>query len=169
MGDRIPTRLPDVTLRFATKADLGTVLEFIKGLAEYERLSHEVVANEEVLDQSLFGRQPVAEVVIADYQNTPAGFAVFFRNFSTFLGRPGLYLEDLFVKPPMRGKGIGGALLAFLATLAKERGCGRLEWAVLDWNTPAIDFYKKLGARPMEEWTVFRVTGPALTDLSDRF
>jgi GNAT superfamily N-acetyltransferase len=169
MTDRMPTRIPDLTLRFAGPSDAGTILGFIKELAEYERLSHEVVATEDTLRSSLFEGRQVAEVVLAELTGKPVGFGLFFHNFSTFLGRPGIYLEDLYVTPAMRGKGIGAALLSFLGRLARERGCGRLEWAVLDWNEPAISFYKKLGARAMDEWTVFRVTGPALSALADRF
>jgi GNAT superfamily N-acetyltransferase len=169
MTDRISTRIPDVTLRFAGPADAATILGFIKELAEYERLSHEVVATEEILRASLFEGRRVAEVVLAELAEKPVGFALFFHNFSTFLGRPGIYLEDLYVTPAMRGKGIGAALLSYLGRLACERGCGRLEWAVLDWNEPAIAFYRRLGAQPMKDWTVFRVTGPELTRLADRF
>lgn len=152
----------------AREDDLALILSFIKELAEYERLSHEVVATEELLRESLFGERAVAEVVIAyDEDNRSVGFALFFHNLSTFLGRPGIYLEDLYVQPHARGKGIGRALLVHLARLAKERRCGRLEWAVLDWNEPAIGFYKKLGAVPMDEWTVFRATGESLDKLAE--
>ncbi len=153
-------------IRPAVEADVGLVLTFIRRLAEYERLAHEVVATEEGLRRWLFGPRAYAEVVIAEWDGAPAGFALFFHNFSTFLGRPGLYLEDLFVDPAHRGAGIGRALLAHLARLAVERECGRLEWWVLDWNEPAIRFYRSLGAVPMDEWTVFRVTGEALTRLA---
>lgn len=156
-------------LRAATPADTALILELVRELAEYERLSHEVVADVATLRQSLFGARPAAEVIIAQLDGEPAGFALFFTSFSTFLGRPGIYLEDLFVRPAYRRRGIGEALLARLAALATERGCGRLEWAVLDWNEPAIGFYTRLGARPMDEWTVFRVTGPALSQLSARW
>lgn len=165
----IPTPDPRITLRLATADDVGLILELIRGLAEYEKLSHEVVATENLLAQELFGAHPAAEVVIADFERQPAGFALFFHNFSTFLGRRGIYLEDLFVRPELRGQGIGLRLLTYLATLARDRGCGRLEWSVLDWNEPAIRFYRRLGARPMDEWTVFRVTGPELDQLADRF
>ena len=156
-----------VSLRFATPADTGLILEFIQGLAEYEKLAHEVVADEEGLRRTLFGDRPAAEVVLADFDGNPAGFALFFHNFSTFLGRPGLYLEDLFVKPELRGHGIGRTLLACLAAIAVERGCGRFEWSVLDWNEPAIRFYENLGARAMNGWTIFRVTGDALSSLAN--
>lgn len=168
MSDPIATRDPRTRLRFATEADVPLILELIRGLAEYERLAHEVVADEATLAANLFGDRRVAEVVIADHDGEPAGFALFFHNFSTFLGRPGIYLEDLFVRPERRGRGIGETLLAFLARLAVERGCGRLEWSVLDWNEPAIRLYERLGARPMEEWTVHRVTGEALATLAER-
>ncbi len=169
MVERISTKMTEMTLRFAQPSDVELILEFIQELAEYEQLPHEVVADVPTLQQSLFGGRRVAEVVIAEYGNTPAGFALFFHNFSTFLGRPGIYLEDLYIKPAFRGKGIGQVLLSFLAKLAKERECGRLEWWVLDWNEPAIKFYQKLGAKPMDDWTVFRVTGQALDELSKRF
>ncbi|QIN79243.1 GNAT family N-acetyltransferase [Rubrobacter marinus] len=153
-------------IRAATEEDVGLVLSFIRELAEYEGLSHEVVATEDVLRDSLFGERTGAEVVICHHEGTPAGFALFFHNFSTFLGRPGLYLEDLYVKPEMRGRGLGRALLVHLARVARERGCGRLEWSVLDWNEPAIKLYRGIGATPMDEWTVYRVTGRALEDLA---
>lgn len=154
-------------IKFATVDDVPTILTFIKELAEYEKLAHEVMATEDILRETLFGDKAHAEVIIA-YQNTnPIGFALFFHNFSTFLGKPGIYLEDLYVRPEMRGAGIGQQLLSFLAKLAKERNCGRLEWWVLDWNEPAINFYKRIGAIPMNEWTVYRVTGQALDDLAD--
>jgi GNAT superfamily N-acetyltransferase len=169
MNPKIPTRLPELTLRFAEESDVPLVLSFIKKLADYEKLAHEVVADEATLRRSLFGERRVAEVIIGDYLDAPVAFALFFHNFSTFLGRPGLYLEDLFVDPAMRGRGIGQIMLSYLAYLAVERGCGRLEWWVLDWNEPAINFYKKLGAYPMDEWTVYRVTGPTLTQLAQEF
>ncbi len=143
------------------------ILEFIRELAEYERLSHEVVATEEGLRDSLFGERPVAEVVVASVGEEPAGFALFFHNFSTFLGRPGIYLEDLYVRPEHRGAGIGRALFAHLARLVKERDCGRLEWSVLNWNEPSIGFYRSLGATPLKDWTVYRLTGEGLMDLAD--
>ncbi len=157
-----------MTLRPAIAADTGLVLAFIRQLAKYERLEHEVVVDESTLATHLFGARPMAEVVIAESAGEPAGFALFFHNFSTFLGRPGLYLEDLYVRPEWRGRGIGERLLSHLAALAVERGCGRLEWSVLDWNEPAIGFYRALGAEPMNDWTVFRTSGEALLRLAER-
>lgn len=151
----------------ATVKDVPLILDFIKDLAEYEKLSHEVTATEELLTKNLFGSKAHAEVIIGYLDEEPISFALFFHNFSTFLGKPGIYLEDLFVKPQARGLGIGKKMLVHLAKLAKERGCGRFEWWVLDWNEPAIEFYKKLGAIPMDEWTVFRVTGKALDELAE--
>jgi GNAT superfamily N-acetyltransferase len=150
----------------ATPRDVPLILRLIKALAEYERMTDDVVATEDGLRETLFGARPSAEVVLAYAGNEPAGFALFFQNYSTFLGKPGLYLEDLFIVPEYRGHGYGKALLMHLATLAVERGCGRFEWSVLDWNEPAIGFYKKLGAQPMHDWTIFRVTGDALQNLA---
>jgi GNAT superfamily N-acetyltransferase len=157
-----------VSLRIApaTERDVAVILGFIRKLAEYEKLSHQVTATEEGLRDTLFGPRPVAEVLIAYLGNEPAGFALYFHNFSTFLGRPGIYLEDLFVEPAHRGKGIGKALLIEIARIAKERNCGRFEWAVLDWNQPAIEFYRGLGAIPLDDWRLFRVTGEALDNLA---
>ena len=155
-----------LAIRPAVAADVSLVLRFIRDLAEYERLPHECVATEALLRETLFGPEPQAEVLLAELDGEPAGFALFFHNFSTFLGRPGLYLEDLFVRPAARGHGVGRALLARLAAIAVERGCGRFEWAVLDWNEPAIGFYRKLGAVPLDDWTVQRVTGEALRRLA---
>jgi GNAT superfamily N-acetyltransferase len=154
-------------IRRATERDVPVILSFIRQLAEYERLSHEAVMTEDMLRESLFGSRPAAEVLLGYFGDRPVAFAVFFHNFSTFLGRSGLYLEDLFVIPEMRGKGFGRALLVELAKIARERKCGRFEWSVLDWNEPAIKFYKAMGAVPMDEWTVFRVTGEALKRLAD--
>jgi GNAT superfamily N-acetyltransferase len=142
------------------------IAELIRGLARFEKLEQEVVMTEELLAAGLFGDRPYAEVVLAENDERPVGFALFFHNFSTFLGRPGIYLEDLFVIPEHRGQGIGRMLLAHLARLAVERGCGRLEWAVLDWNRDAIQFYERLGARPNSDWTVYRLAGEALTGLA---
>jgi GNAT superfamily N-acetyltransferase len=156
----------DITIRSATERDVALILELIRGLAEYERLAQEVTATEATLRHSLFGPSPGAEVVIADADGQPVGFALFFHNFSTFVGKRGIYLEDLFVKPAWRGKGVGRRLLVRLAQLAVERNCGRLEWAVLDWNEPAIRFYRGLGAQPMDDWTVFRLAGDTLYQLA---
>lgn len=153
-------------LRAATERDVPVVLSFIRELAEYERLAHEVVATEERLRATLFGSRQFAEVVLAEVEGEAVGFALFFHNYSTFLGLPGIYLEDLYVRPAARGAGVGRALLRHLARLAKERGCGRLEWWVLDWNEDAIRFYSSLGARPMDDWTVFRLDGGALERLA---
>jgi GNAT superfamily N-acetyltransferase len=147
--------------------DVPIILRLIRDLATYERAPNDVSATVEQLVEVLFGARPSAEVLLAFEQDTAVGFAVFFHNFSTWLGRPGLYLEDLFVKPEVRGKGYGRALLVHLAKIARERGCGRMEWAVLDWNDPAIQFYQKLGAKPMDEWTVFRLTREGITKLAD--
>ena len=155
-----------IRIRSATKEDVPVVAELIRGLARYEKLEHEVVMTEDLLVAGLFGKRPYAEVVLAVDEDRPVGFALFFHNFSTFLGRPGIYLEDLFVVPEERGSGVGRALLEHLARLAVDRGCGRLEWAVLDWNRDAIAFYERLGARPNSDWTVYRLTGEALTTLA---
>jgi GNAT superfamily N-acetyltransferase len=158
--------VPRLEIRSATKSDVPVILSFIKKLADYERLAHEMVATEGRLRKTLFGRQRTAEVAIGYYKKEPVGFVLFFPSYSTFLGRSGLYIEDLFVDESHRGRGFGRALLSYVARLASERGCGRLEWSVLDWNEPAINFYKKLGAIPMSEWTVFRVTGESLVRLA---
>jgi GNAT superfamily N-acetyltransferase len=158
--------MKEFEIRPATDADIPVILRLIRDLAEYEREPQAVVATESGLRQVLFGPKPSAEVLLALEQGAAVGFAVYFFNFSTWLGRPGLYLEDLFVRPDRRGKGYGRALLVRLAQIAKERGCGRMEWAVLDWNEPAIQFYRKLGAKPMDEWTVFRLTQEAIEQLA---
>ena len=158
--------LKDFEIRPATEGDAPLILNFIKKLAVYEKLAHKVTADEDILRETLFGERPYAEVVIGYHGGEPVGFALFFHNYSTFLARPGLYLEDLFVLPEYRGRGHGKALLIALAKLSVERGCGRLEWSVLDWNAPAIAFYNTLGAKMMENWTVMRVTGDALTKLA---
>ena len=157
---------PAFRIERATERDVPLILRLIKDLAEYERMSSDVVATEQGLRDSLFGTRPAAEVIIAYAGDTPAGFALFFHNYSTFLGKPGLYLEDLFVVPEFRANGYGRELLRELAAIAVERGCGRFEWSVLDWNEPAIGFYKKLGAKLMDAWKIFRVTGDALTKLA---
>ena len=158
--------IPQLRLRPAEPGDEALILSFIRELAAYEKLSHEVVATEEELAASLFGPRPVAEVVLGFWEGAAAGFCLFFHTFSTFLGRPGLYLEDLYVKPERRGRGIGRAFFTHLAQLAVARNFGRLEWSVLDWNEPAIEFYRSVGARPLDEWTVFRLTGERLADLA---
>ena len=154
-----------ISIRSATPDDLPLIADLIRALADYEKLLHEVRFDDEVLRAKLFGARPYAEVIIGEVDGAPQGFALFFHNFSTFEGKPGVYLEDLFVRPEARGSGLGKALLARLAAIAVERDCARLEWSVLDWNEPAIGFYKKLGARMMDEWTVMRVDGAALVQL----
>lgn len=157
-----------IKIKRATKRDASVILSFIKELANYEKLPKEVSATENHLRKWLFGKKAVAEALIASLDNVPAGFALFFHSFSTFLGKPGIYLEDLFVKKQFRGKGVGKKLLVEVANIAKKRECGRLEWSVLNWNKPAIDFYKKLGAKSLDEWTIYRVTGKALDKLAGR-
>ena len=161
-----PTDLPSLIIRDAEEKDVPLVLSFIRELAVYEKMLDDVVATEDRLKEHLFGERRAAEVLIGEWEGAPVAFALFFHNFSTFLGRPGIYLEDLYVKPGMRGKGIGKALLVHLARTAKERGCGRFEWSVLDWNEPAITFYRSIGATPMDEWKLFRLTGEALDRLA---
>lgn len=153
-------------IRPATRDDVSAIAELIRGLARYEKLENDVVMTEALLDKALFGDRQYAEVLLAEEDGGPVGFALFFHNFSTFLGRPGIYLEDLFVLPEHRGRGIGRRLLTHLAQIAVERDCGRLEWSVLDWNRDAIGFYERIGARPNSEWTVYRLTGEALTGLA---
>lgn len=156
------------TIRFASPEDVPLIFRFIRDLARYERLEDKVTATEEVLRASLFGARPYAETLIAEEDGKPVGFALFFHNFSTFVGRPGIYLEDLFVEPHARGRGYGKALLARLAALARERNCGRVEWAVLTWNEPSINFYKSLGAKAMDDWFVYRLDGDALAALAQQ-
>jgi GNAT superfamily N-acetyltransferase len=166
---KMATLLPqDLRICSGTEADLPLILSFIRKLADYEKLTHEVVVDEQTLRESLFGHSAAAEVVLAYLDREPVGFAVYFRNFSTFSGRPGIYLEDLFVEPAHRSKGIGTALLIYLAKIAVERGYARVNWAVLDWNQPAIDFYKKLGAVLLDDWTVCRLSGEPLKRLANR-
>ena len=155
-------------IRAGVKDDVPLIAELIRALARYERLEGEVTMSEEKLDRALFGERPYAETLIAEDDGAPVGFALFFHNFSTFLAQPGIYLEDLFVQPETRGKGVGRALLERLAQIAVERACGRLEWAVLDWNRDAIRFYESLGAKPNSEWTVYRVTGDSLRSLAGK-
>lgn len=164
----ISTSIPDYYIKPADRGDTRTILYFIKQLAIYEKLLHEVVTTEEQLETYLFGDKPVAEVVIGYEKDTPVGFALFFHNFSTFLGKPGIYLEDLFVLEEYRGKGYGKVLLSYLASTAVDRDCGRLEWAVLDWNTPSIEFYRSIGAISMDEWIINRLTGDALNKLASQ-
>ena len=158
--------MKNISFRFAEEKDVPVILQFIKELADYEKMLDEVVANEELLREWIFNKQK-AEVLFALIDGKEAGFALFFHNFSTFLGRAGIYLEDLYVKPECRGKGIGKGLLKQLAKIAVERGCGRLEWSCLDWNKPSIDFYLSLDAKPMEEWTVYRLTGETLRNMAE--
>jgi GNAT superfamily N-acetyltransferase len=154
------------TIRPARAEDVPLVLEFIRELAEYEKLLNEVQATEASLHESLFGSRPVAEALIGEEAGQPAGFALFFHNFSTFVGRPGIYIEDVFVRPPFRGRGLGKSFFLHLAALARERDCGRIEWAVLDWNEPAIEFYRRLGARSMDEWRIFRLDRASIARLA---
>jgi GNAT superfamily N-acetyltransferase len=156
----------ECSVRHAVVNDVPLILQLIRELAEYERLSHAVSATEEGLRDHLFGARPAAEVIIGELNHRPAGFALFFHNFSTFLGKSGIYLEDIYVRPDARGRGLGTALLKHIAQLAVQRGCGRLDWAVLDWNEPAIRFYQRLGAVAMDQWTMYRLTGDALIRFS---
>jgi len=160
------TPVRDIEVQPATDADVPLILQLIKALAEYERLAHEVVATEAMVRESFFGAAPHAQAVIARIDGDAVGLMIWFSTYSTFLSRPGIYLEDLFVLPAWRGKGVGKALLRHLARLALDRGCGRIEWSVLDWNETAIRFYRGIGARPMDEWTVYRMTGDAIKQLA---
>lgn len=160
------TDIPDFYIRFAQEKDTALILYFIKSLAEYEKMLPDVEATEDILKDSLFGKKQ-AEVIIGEYKGEAVGFALFFHNFSTFRGKAGLYLEDLFVKPEQRGKGFGKAILKFLAQTAKQRNCPRFEWCCLDWNTPSINFYKSIGAKPLEDWTIFRLTGEELNKFAE--
>jgi GNAT superfamily N-acetyltransferase len=161
--------MTDLVIRFALADDAATILAFIRELAEYEKLLHEVVADEQSVRATLFGVRPAAEVLIAELAGEPVGFALFFQTYSTFLARPGLWLEDLFVRPAARGRGVGGALMSALARIAVQRHYGRFEWSVLDWNEPALAFYRSLGAQPMADWTEQRLTGDALRALAERW
>jgi len=165
----IETAIEGFRIEQAGSGDAPLILDFIKKLADYEKLSHEVVATEEALNRYLFSPEKVAEVVIGYFQDQAVGFALYFYNFSTFLARPGIYLEDLYVLEDFRGKGFGKILLCYLASLAVEKGCGRLEWAVLDWNEPSISFYKSLGAETMDEWLINRATGETLRNMARMF
>ncbi len=160
------TDIPDFYIRFAQEKDTALILYFIKSLAEYEKMLPDVEATEDILKDSLFVKKQ-AEVIIGEYKGEAVGFALFFHNFSTFRGKAGLYLEDLFVKPEQRGKGFGKAILKFLAQTAKQRNCPRFEWCCLDWNTPSINFYKSIGAKPLEDWTIFRLTGEELNKFAE--
>jgi GNAT superfamily N-acetyltransferase len=155
----------ELVIRAAKPGDVPQLLQFIRELAEYERLAHTVETTEELLAKGLFGERPAAEALVAEIDGEAVGWALFFTNFSTFKGLPGLYIEDIYVRPQFRGRGAGKALLKRVAELAVERGCGRVEWAVLDWNTPSIEFYKSLGAMPLQEWTMYRLTGESLQRL----
>jgi len=165
----LTTSIEGFTLRAATKNDTATILGFIKELAEYEKLAHEVVATEATLHETLFGDTPYAQVIMAEFNGTAVGYALYFHNFSTFTGRPGIYLEDLYVQPAHRGQGFGKLLLAFLARKAVDMHCTRVEWSVLDWNQPAIDFYRSIGALPMDGWTVQRLDGERLAGFAKEF
>ncbi len=166
---QLTTHLDDFTLRSATIDDVPSILGFIIELAEYEKLAHEVVATEDTLRETLFGPTPYAQVIIAELAGVPVGYALFFHNFSTFTGRPGIYLEDLYVQPKYRGQGFGKLLLAYLARKAVDMNCTRVEWSVLDWNQPAIDFYRSIGALPMDGWTVQRLDGDRLASFAKEF
>jgi GNAT superfamily N-acetyltransferase len=165
----IRTKIIGLTLRFAKEDDVPVILEFIKELADYEKLSHEVVATEEKLKKSLFAENSFAEVIIAEYLTKPVGFCLFFHNYSTFLGRPGIYIEDIYIRLEHRGLGFGKSILTYLAKLALERDCGRIEWSVLDWNINALNFYNDLGASAMDGWTVYRIANESLIKLSKEF
>jgi len=158
--------MKNLNIRHAEPADTPLILRFIKELAAYEKLTHEVVATKEILDETLFGKKSYAEVIIAEYHGQPVGYTLFFHNFSTFLGRPGIYIEDIYVTPEYRGKGIGKALLNYCAMLARKRKCGRMEWWVLKWN-PAREFYEKIGAEAMDEWVVYRLTGESMEKMAE--
>jgi GNAT superfamily N-acetyltransferase len=164
----LSTSIRGFEIRPATETDAPVILSFVKQLAKYEKLSHEVVASEASIRETLFGTRRVAEVAIGYFNEKPVGFVLFFHNYSTFLGQPGLYIEDLFVDENYRRRGFGRALLLYVARLAQKRQCGRLEWSVLDWNEPAIEFYKRLGAVAMSDWTIYRVTGDSLSRLANR-
>jgi len=165
----LSTSIPNFQIREANIGDCELILGFIKELADYEKLSHEVVASVETLEETLFGDPAYAQVIIAEYQGDAVGYALFFHNFSTFTGRPGIYLEDLYIQPQFRGKGFGKSLLSYIAKLAVEKRCTRVEWSVLDWNEPSIQFYRSIGAKPMDEWTVQRLDGEELNAFASEF
>jgi GNAT superfamily N-acetyltransferase len=169
MNKPFNTAIPGFEIRWAERKDIPLIKSLIYEIAEYEKLTHEVKTDERDLEKYIFGDQKIAEVLLGYYNDTPVGFALFFHNFSTFVGKPGIYLEDLFVREEYRGKGFGKALLTLLAKIAVERDCGRLEWSVLDWNKPALDFYNSLGAKVMDEWLINRVTGESLTRMAAMF
>ena len=169
MAHIIPTKIPGFNIRYATEKDIDRILAFIRELATYEKLINEVKATPKLLREALFGEKPVAEVLFGEFNDQPVAFALYFRNFSTFLGKPGLYLEDLFVKEEFRGRGFGKVMLSFLARVAVERNYGRFEWSVLDWNEPALHFYRSIGAIPMDEWTVHRLSDVSLKKLAEQF
>ena len=166
---KIDTKIKDLTFRFAEKKDIPLLLTLIKELAVYEKMLDQVSATEASLKRSLFGKRKHAEAIIPEFEGKPVGYAIFFHNFSTFEGKPGLYLEDIYVKPEFRGKGIGKALLSYLAKIALERDCARFEWVVLDWNEPSIQFYKSLGAKPQDEWIIYRMEDDAMQELAEEF
>ena len=165
----LTTAIDNFELRSTTVDDCPLILGLIQELADYEKLSHEVVATVETLEETLFGDTAYAEVFIAEFNSQPVGYALFFHNFSTFTGRPGIYLEDIYIKPEMRGKGFGKSMLSYIAKLAVERNCTRVEWSVLDWNEPSIQFYRSIGAIPMDGWTVQRLHGDALSNFANEF
>ncbi len=165
----IHTKIDNLVFRFAEENDVPLILSLIKELAVYEKMLDQVTATEESLKKHLFGDKRHAEVIIPEYKNTPSGYAIFFHNFSTFEGKPGLYLEDIYVKPEQRGKGIGKTMLSYLAKLALERDCARFEWVVLDWNEPSIQFYKSLGAKPQDEWIIYRMEDGSMRKLAEEF
>lgn len=167
MARKFVNLIPAMNIRTATEADVPVILQFIRDLARYEKLEHKVIATEDLLRTSLFGQPRFAEVLLAEEEGRPVGFALFFHNYSTFLAQPGIYLEDLFVKPDVRGRGYGKALLSRLALIARERNCGRIEWSVLDWNQPAIEFYRSIGAVSLDDWKVFRLGSEALDRLAN--
>jgi len=169
MGKIIITALPGFTIRLASKKDIFLIRDLILELADYEKLTHVVTMDASLLEKYLFGKKKYAEVLLACYKDLPVGFALFFHNFSTFLGKPGIYLEDLYIREKFRGKGYGKALLSFIANIAIERDCGRIEWSVLDWNKPAIEFYQSLGSEILKEWLINRVTGEDMKKLAQSF